>query len=59
MTKLISTEEAAAALSVTPYTVREWARQRRFPVVRLSKTRMAIKEADLEAFIKNQTRGMK
>jgi excisionase family DNA binding protein len=53
--QLVSVEEAAERLRVSPYTIRHWARQRRFQWFKLG-TRMVIDVEDLERYVTEQKR---
>jgi excisionase family DNA binding protein len=54
--KLVSVDTAAEYLTVSPHTVRLWARQRRFKWYKVG-SRMLIDEADLEKFVSEHLRG--
>jgi excisionase family DNA binding protein len=48
--KLLSVEEAATKLGISPLTMRAWLRQRRLPFVRLGR-RVLLHPEDIENFV--------
>jgi excisionase family DNA binding protein len=54
--KLASVEETAEHLTISPHTVRLWARQGKFRWYKLG-SRMIIDQDDLERFVAEQARG--
>lgn len=48
--QLLTPEEAALQLGITPRTIREWLRNGKLPGVKLGRL-WRVKETDLEAFI--------
>jgi excisionase family DNA binding protein len=52
---LLSVEEAAEFLGVSPYTVRQWARERRIPAIRLGRY-WRFRQSSLDAWIQAQER---
>lgn len=52
---LLNAKETAEFLRVSPYTVRLWTYQRRFPVVKLGR-RALYRRADLDVFIEHNLR---
>jgi excisionase family DNA binding protein len=58
MPGLLTLDDAAAYLAIAPKTLRNWASQRRLPVVKLSgnKGPIRFRVADLDAFINKSVR---
>lgn len=53
---LLTCAEAARSLGVSVRTIKNWARARAFPVVRLSNRIVRIRVADLESFVERARR---
>jgi excisionase family DNA binding protein len=53
---LLSVEQAAEFLGVSAYTVRQWARERRIPAIRLGRY-WRFRQSSLDAWIQAQERG--
>jgi excisionase family DNA binding protein len=53
--ELLSFKEGAKFLGLSPYTLRLWSYQGRFPTVRLGR-RVLLKKEDLEALVERNTR---
>jgi excisionase family DNA binding protein len=54
--KYYTPDEVGELLSVTPQTVKRWARAGKLNVVYLNQKNMRIKESELEAFLEQQTK---
>lgn len=52
--RLLTVEEAAKVLQVSPYMVREWARDRKIPAIRLGKRYWRFRRSSLNAWISEQ-----
>jgi excisionase family DNA binding protein len=52
---LLSVEQAAEFLGVSPYTVRQWASERRIPAIRLGRY-WRFRQSSLDAWIQAQER---
>jgi excisionase family DNA binding protein len=54
--RLLPVGEAAELLGVSPYTVRQWARDRRIPAIRLGDRYWRFRRSSLAAWISEQER---
>lgn len=54
--RLLSVDEAAEVLQVSAYVVRQWARERRIPAVRLGQRYWRFRRSSLDAWIADQER---
>lgn len=54
--RLLSVEEAADKLQVSPYMVRQWAREAKIPAIRLGQRFWRFRRSALDAWIAEQER---
>lgn len=52
--RLLSADEAAELLQVSPYTVRQWARERKIPAIRLGDRYWRFRRSALDAWLAEQ-----
>lgn len=54
--RLLSVNEAADVLQISPYMVRQWARERKIPAIRLGQRFWRFRRSSLEVWIAEQER---
>ena len=54
--RLLSVEEAAELLQVSAYMVRQWARERKIPAIRMGERYWRFRRSSLNAWIADQER---
>lgn len=55
MADLLNLQEASKELKVSIFTIRSWAYQKKFPIVKLGR-RVLLRREDLEAFVSKSVR---
>lgn len=54
--RLLSVDEAAGVLQISPYMVRQWAREQKIPAIRMGGRFWRFRKSSLDAWINDQER---